>query len=87
MKSEGEGKSRRLAFRLNIDQVVVAGPAHPLTIEQGADGPLPYLDVRGGLRARLARPVYYELATLALDEGNIPPGLWSDGVFVALDGA
>jgi hypothetical protein len=34
----------------------------------------------------LARPVYYELAAIALDEGTEPPGLWSDGVFFPLDG-
>jgi hypothetical protein len=91
VKSEGEGKARRLAFRLNTDQVVVAGPEHMLTIEQGGDGPRPYLDVRGGLRARLARPVYYELAALALDEagdgGAAHLGLWSDGAFLTLEPA
>lgn len=87
VKSEGEGKSRQLAFRLNTDQVVVAGPEHLLTIAEDADGPRPYLDVRGGLRARLARPVYYELAALALDESNAPLGLWSDGAFFALGAA
>lgn len=82
MKSEGEGKTRQLAFRLNTDQVVVAGPEHGLRIEEAEDGPRPYLDVRNGLEARLARPVYYELAELALAEANDPLGLWSDGVFL-----
>jgi len=39
---------------------------------------------RGGLEARIARPVYYELAELALGEGADPPGLWSDGAFFPL---
>ena len=87
VKSEGSGRARRLAFRLNTEEVVLAGPAHGLRLAASDDGPLPYLHVRGGLEARLARPVYYELAEMALDEGENPPGLWSDGAFLALDGA
>lgn len=79
LKSEGEGAGRRLAFRLNTGDLVVAGPAHPLRIEERADGPRPYLAVRDGLDALIARPVYYELAGLALAEDGEPPALWSDG--------
>jgi hypothetical protein len=81
VKSEGEGQARRLAFRLNTGDLVVAGPDHPLRFEDKADGPHPYLLVRKGLEALVARPVYYELANAALDEGDTPPGLWSDGMF------
>jgi hypothetical protein len=84
VKGEGAGAERRLAFRLNTGDVVVAGAAHPLLFREGEDGPLPYLAVRGGLEARVARPVYYELANLALEEGGDPPGLWSDGAFFAM---
>jgi hypothetical protein len=87
LKSEGEGPSRRLAFRLNTGDMVVAGPDHPLRFEAGEDGPHPYLLVRGGLEALVARPVYYELAELALAEGAEPPGLWSDGAFFAMAAA
>jgi hypothetical protein len=44
----------------------------------------PYLRVRGGLDARIVRPVYYELADAALAEAAVPPGLWSNGTFFAL---
>jgi hypothetical protein len=84
MKSEGEGQERRLAFRLNTDEIVVAGAAHGLRVIETGDGPHPYLHVRGGLEARIARPVYYELAELALAEGADPVGLWSDGAFLRL---
>lgn len=84
VKSDGEGEGRRLAFRLGTGDVVVAGPEHPLRFRGGADGPRPYLAVRGGLEARIARPAYYELAELALAEGADPPGLWSDGAFFAM---
>ena len=85
LKSEGEGETRRLAFRLNTGDLVVAGPDHPLRFAAGADGLHPYVEVRAGLEALIARPVYYELAELALAEGAEPPGLWSDGAFFALE--
>lgn len=84
LKSEGEGKARRLAFRLNTGDLVVAGPANGLRFVESADGPTPYLHIRGGMDARVARPVYYELANLALDEGDDPLGVWSDGAFFAM---
>jgi hypothetical protein len=87
VKSEGEGESRRLAFRLNTGDVVIAGPDHPLRFETRDDGPHPYLSVRGGLDALIARPVYYELAALAIGEDATPPGLWSDGLFFAMEPA
>lgn len=86
LKSEGQGRDRRMAFRLNSGDIVVADTDHRLTVREGDDGPHPYLHVRGGLEALLSRSVYYELAELAMEEGNDPVGLWSDGVFFPLDG-
>jgi hypothetical protein len=80
VRSEGAGEMRRIAFRLNTDEPVVAGPDHTLRLVEGR----PYLTVRAGIEAAIARPVYYELAELALEEGANPPGLWSDGVFFQL---
>lgn len=85
MKSEGEGQARSLAFRLNTGEVVVAGPGHRLRFESRGEGPRPYLEVRGGLEALVARPVYYELAATAVAEGAEPPGLWSGGLFFPLE--
>lgn len=87
LRSEGEGRDRTLAFRLNTGDIVPAGPDHALTVREGADGPHPYLHVRGGLEALVGRSVYYELMNLALDEGAEPVGLWSHGRFFALDGS
>ncbi len=90
MESEGEGRARRLAFRTNVGDVVVAGPDYPLRVEDRGHGAHPYVRVRGGLEALVARPVYYELANLALDEPAGPDGtvgLWSDGAFFALGSA
>ncbi len=83
VRCEGTGRDRSIAFRLNTDEPVVAGPAHKLHLVDGR----PYLTVRGGLEAAIARPVYYDLAELALAEADTPPGLWSDGVFFPLAAA
>lgn len=85
VKSEGEGKDRTLAFTTNVGDLVIAGPENRIhfRVAEGdsSDGPVPILDVRGGLEAMIARPVYYELAELALSEGADPPGLWSQGAY------
>src|SRR5690606_32916798 len=39
MKSEGEGEGRRLIFRLDTDDLVLAGPDHPLSFGQDPDTP------------------------------------------------
>jgi hypothetical protein len=85
LHSEGEGRKRRIALRLDSGDAVIVGPAHPLSIIETEQGPSPRVLVRHGLEAELVRPVYYELAELALSEGNDPPGIWSDGGFFALD--
>ena len=48
--------------------VVAAGPDHPLrfTPDPTSGAPVPYLHVRRGLEAKLARPVYYQLVELAV---------------------
>ncbi len=94
LKSEGEGQGRTLAFRLSTGDLVVAGATRPLHLNLAADGrPDPALHVRGHIErpllARINRPVYYQLADLAIAEqqrqgGEI--GLWSGGVFFAFAG-
>lgn len=85
LKSDGEERERTLAFRLNTGDVIVADADHRLRIEDRGDGAHPYMEVRRGLDALVARPVYYELAHLAIDEGAEPAGLWSGGTFFVLD--
>jgi hypothetical protein len=84
MTMEGEGDARRIALALDSGDAVIVGPDHPLTIVDTPDGPSPRVAVRHGLEAELARPLYYELAEIALAEGRDPPGVWSDGAFFAL---
>jgi hypothetical protein len=84
LTSEGAGTERRIAFQLSSGDAVVLGPSHPLRMVETEAGAVPLVAVRGGLEASLARPVYYELAELALVDGAEPPGVWSDGAFFAL---
>ena len=84
MAHEGEGERRRIAFELDCGEAVILGPDHPLTIGVEARNPSPRIAVRHGLEALVARPLYYELAEIALVEGHDPPGVWSDNCFFAL---
>jgi uncharacterized protein len=47
----------------NMDEIVALGPEHPLELraDRYSGETLPYVNVRGGLYARLGRPVYYNL--------------------------
>jgi len=65
LTAEGEGREQQLIFRTNLDDIVTAGPDHPLRTETAVDGePSPYILVRDGLEALLARPVFYQLVDL-----------------------
>lgn len=85
MQSEGEGRERRIALRLDSGDAVILDSEHPLRIEETEQGPSPRIIVRHGLEAELTRAVYYELAELALAEGGDPPGIWSSGTFFPLE--
>jgi hypothetical protein len=85
MKTEGEGRSRRVAFMLDSGEAAILGPDHPLRVEDTPQGPSPRLAIRFGLEAELTRPVFYELAELALAESS--NGVWSEGLLFPLDGS
>ncbi|HYD25047.1 MAG TPA: DUF1285 domain-containing protein [Croceibacterium sp.] len=72
-------RDNALAFRLNTDELVIAGPDHPLRAAGAADTPAIYLAVRHGCEARLDRSTWLQLAAFALDHG--------DGTSVASQGA
>ncbi len=84
-KSDGQGKDRTLAFRLNTGDLIVAGPDHPLRFAVQESEPSPYLMVRGGMEALIARSVFYDLADMALADAASPLGIWSEGSFFAMD--
>lgn len=93
LAAKGAGSDQMVRLRTNVDEWLVLGPRHPLRlrrpVDQGAAaGPVPYVAVRAGLEARVARSVYYELVELgeeALRDGRRRFGVWSDGAFFALD--
>jgi uncharacterized protein len=87
MRREGEGRAQRIAFSLDSGDAVILGLDHPLRTVATETGPSPRVLVRNGLEAELTRPVYYELAEIALSGGDNPPGVWSDGAFFPLDAA
>lgn len=56
-----------LRFTTNVGDAVEAGPDNPIRVEMDPQTgePRPYLHVRRGLEALIARPVFYELVEMA----------------------
>lgn len=65
--SETEGD---LAFRLNTDELVVAGASTRIRAAGSSAQPAIYVHVRRGCEARLNRSTYEQLARIALDRGE-----------------
>ena len=92
---EGTGRTQTLRVRTNVDEWLTLGPRQVLRLRRPADqaadaGPVPYVEVRAGLEARLARSVYYELVERGeerMQDGRQRFGVWSEGVFLPLDQA
>ena len=59
-----------LAFRINTDELVVAGPEHAILARGDAERPAIYLHVRRGCEARLNRSTYEQLAAIAMEEAE-----------------
>lgn len=70
-----DGGGPVLAFRLNTDDVVLAGADHPLRVAGTADLPAFYLSVRHGTEARLNRSTYGQLIEHALATSFDPASL------------
>jgi hypothetical protein len=73
VRVDREGEA--LKFLTNVGDVVEAGPDNAIRVEMDAatGEPRPYLHVRRGLEALIARPVFYELVEMA-DERPTPEG-------------
>ncbi|HMW44164.1 MAG TPA: DUF1285 domain-containing protein, partial [Plasticicumulans sp.] len=77
----------RLRFTTSVGDVFDAGPQYPIEVEYRGDEPRPYLHVHHGLRARLTRAAFVELAGLAEPAslgGREVLGVYSDGAFFVL---
>lgn len=89
MEVSGSGPDQMLTFTTNLDQTVTAGRDHPIRVEHHPDTgePSPYVLVRDGLDALIARPVFYDLVGLGEEtiiDGRRELGIWSGGSFFAL---
>jgi hypothetical protein len=86
LTAAGSGRGQTLTFRTNLDDEVTADAGHPLRVAHDPETgePSPYIMVRNGLEARLARPVYYQLVELGEERregGASIYGVWSNGQF------
>jgi hypothetical protein len=60
-----------LAFRLNTDELVIAGAEHPIMARGDPETPALYLGVRHGTQARLNRSTYQQLVEIALTGSDL----------------
>ncbi len=63
-------KDGDIAFRLNTDELVVAGPDHPIRAAGNAETPAIYIHVRHGCEARLNRSTWGQLVEIALAQSG-----------------
>ncbi len=92
LDASGAGEAQRLRFRTNLDEWVGVDADHPLAFRAlpGSAEKAPYLTVRDGLEARVARAAYYALVELCVERevaGRPVLGVWSEGVFFPFDEA
>jgi hypothetical protein len=66
MAVDGEGASRKLSFRTNVDDLVPCNAEHPLRFEpeEHTGGLKPYLHVRRDLWARVTRALFFDLVEM-----------------------
>lgn len=76
-----EAKDGVLAFRLNTDELVLAGPANPLRAHGDPDCPAIYLAVRHGTEARINRSTWLQLVALAEEREGVPEVTSQGAVF------
>ncbi len=86
---EGTGKDQVLQLRTNVNHTFTVDQDHPLrvVINPETGEPRPYVTVRAGIEARIARSVYYELVALGVEDvvDHEPVyGVWSSATFFSL---
>lgn len=89
LRTTGSGDRTTLEFRSNLDEWVTADADHPIWVEHDPESgePAPYIRMRDALDALIVRPVFYELAQLAIPlerNGRTVLGVWSAGRFFEL---
>jgi hypothetical protein len=83
-EARGAGAAQDIAFLTNVGDLVMVDAEHPIRVEGGPRGPRPYVLVRRGLEARIARSVFYRLVELTEQQGG-KAGVRSRGEFFALE--
>lgn len=79
-----QARDSALVFRLNTDELVLAGPDNPLRATGDAETPAIYLAVRHGCEARLDRSTWLQLAEHALATGDGRSVTSQDATFALL---
>ncbi len=84
--AEGAGRNQIIRIRTNVDDVVTMDETHGLRVAYAGEEPRPYVHIRKGLEARLARAVFYHLVALGetSDTADGVFGVWSCGQFFIL---
>jgi uncharacterized protein len=87
VRVDREGEA--LTFLTNVGDMVQAGADNPIRVEMNdkTGEPRPYVHVRRGLEALIARPVFYELAEMATPRdtpGGPMMGVSSNGAWFAI---
>jgi hypothetical protein len=83
---EGGGRDQRITFTTNVEDLVTAGPDHPIRVvrDPQTGEPSPYVRVRANLEALIDRKTFYRLVEVGAHEeheGMRWFGLWSQGTF------
>lgn len=90
MRKEQGGGADRLIFTTNVGDEAAAGPGHAIDMRPSGTGSAPYIHIRAGLDARIARAVWYDLVALGetRDINGAPLfGVASGGSFFPLETA
>jgi hypothetical protein len=64
MRREQGADGARLVFTTNVGDEAAAGPGHAIEMRPSGEGLAPYIHIRAGLDARIARAVWYDLVAL-----------------------
>jgi len=82
----GEDAHQAITFTTNVEDVVTAGPDHPIRVERDPETgePSPYILIRRNLEALIDRKTFYRLVEIGQQrehEGRDWFGFWSGGQF------
>ena len=84
MRVEGQGDRRRIIFTTNVGEEVAADRDHPIAYRLRGDEWSPYVEVRAGLEALIARAAFFDLVAVGETreiDGKAWFGVFSGGAF------